>query len=744
MSLNQNRLINSISFENFFNYSGKYENNTYNFKEGVNIIIGDNNYGKSKMYNAFLWLLNDNDQLYDSDLKRLKSLADFNISIISDMAKKSASKGETISTKVKIVFTHRGVKFQLEKIFKAKKISDDANYNLEKNWEFSKKSEFKCDQYFKSTWKPIHDIDKIKDVKKRIIPNLYRKYMWFQGEEVDKLFQPEDEESLIEALDMLSSTTQYSDLLQTVEYCQDESRKDLKRFNTKNSTNKDKTDEISKKIDNLNRLLDNDREDLEENKRKLNEINSRLSEIEPKIDNAELILELQKDVENAQANLDRLIPLETLVEKKFTNLLFDEYNSYLLNSELASQINDRYKIFKERRAFDRIQKQNQIDASDEKLPIGMPKPEQLKLILEPGDDGLCTCGLCKRKFEVDSDEYKTIEERYFKGLGQKEDIAKSDFSSTFDDLSTACAKCILDSDELESKLEEIKNELNQTLINIEEARDALEEAEIKYNPDDPDTSSLAELVNEFKVKTSQKSKRETQINMLSGNPDDTNDVGKIGRLEQQIISLEKQLEEYSTSHDNLFREKYDDLTNLSVIFERCKKYIFQSNVVKLQELSNEVYENITKGNLSSSGQISFTPKRNGYVVDIIGKNGEVLAGQGDGLNRLKKLSVITAISKSNADRINSYPFISDAPTSSFGSVWTDQFFKGIPQEFGQSIIMTKDLLDSENMELNELGLKIKENNADYKINSMVMIFPNNEKSTKKDRSKLVTLQKDML
>ena len=131
-------------------------------------------------------------------------------------------------------------------------------------------------------------------------------------------------------------------------------------------------------------------------------------------------------------------------------------------------------------------------------------------------------------------------------------------------------------------------------------------------------------------------------------------------------------------------------------------------------------------------------------MDIIGKNGEVLAGQGDGLNRLKKLSVITAISKSNADRINSYPFISDAPTSSFGSVWTDQFFKGIPQEFGQSIIMTKDLLDSENMELNELGLKIKENNADYKINSMVMIFPNNEKSTKKDRSKLVTLQKDML
>ena len=60
-------IINSVAFENFYNYYGSYKHNEYRFKPGINIINADNNMGKSKFYNGFMWLLRD--QVYDSDIK---------------------------------------------------------------------------------------------------------------------------------------------------------------------------------------------------------------------------------------------------------------------------------------------------------------------------------------------------------------------------------------------------------------------------------------------------------------------------------------------------------------------------------------------------------------------------------------------------------------------------------------------------------------------------------------------------
>ena len=51
-------IINSISFKNFFNYYGELKDNQYDLEEGVNIIVADNGGGKSKFFNAFLWLFN--------------------------------------------------------------------------------------------------------------------------------------------------------------------------------------------------------------------------------------------------------------------------------------------------------------------------------------------------------------------------------------------------------------------------------------------------------------------------------------------------------------------------------------------------------------------------------------------------------------------------------------------------------------------------------------------------------------
>ena len=81
-------IIRSISFCNFYNYYGSYEDNTYTFTEGINIINADNNMGKSKFYNGFLWVLRD--EVYDSDDKKIYPVNESYFKMMSGKARRES------------------------------------------------------------------------------------------------------------------------------------------------------------------------------------------------------------------------------------------------------------------------------------------------------------------------------------------------------------------------------------------------------------------------------------------------------------------------------------------------------------------------------------------------------------------------------------------------------------------------------------------------------------------------------
>jgi len=49
--------IHSISLTNFLCYYGS--NNIITFEDGLNLILGANGYGKTKLYDAFQWVFKD-------------------------------------------------------------------------------------------------------------------------------------------------------------------------------------------------------------------------------------------------------------------------------------------------------------------------------------------------------------------------------------------------------------------------------------------------------------------------------------------------------------------------------------------------------------------------------------------------------------------------------------------------------------------------------------------------------------
>jgi len=177
-------IINSISFKNFFNYYGDYFETRYDFEEGVNIIVADNGAGKSKFFNAFLWLFYD--QILDSDDKIKKGIKDIAVKIISDKAKKETPIGGSIETGIQIEYSNGRFKYQITKSFTATRISE--SITSFDSWQITINDiEVNRTDHVLPRYTPVYDADeKLNIIKQLIRPDL-RQYSFFQGEEVDSI-----------------------------------------------------------------------------------------------------------------------------------------------------------------------------------------------------------------------------------------------------------------------------------------------------------------------------------------------------------------------------------------------------------------------------------------------------------------------------------------------------------------------------------------------------------------------------
>ena len=149
---------------------------------------------------------------------------------------------------------------------------------------------------------------------------------------------------------------------------------------------------------------------------------------------------------------------------------------------------------------------------------------------------------------------------------------------------------------------------------------------------------------------------------------------------------------------------------LGVALDRAESQSLQEFMDKLATTANKFLEMLNVDDFTGVIRISRDIRDNSIVVQLVDKHGKLIDNPNTSLFTTMHLSVLFAISELTKDNLNNeYPLILDAPTSSFDEGKDKTFYQVMNARLNkQCIIVTKSYLykdDNDNFAIDEKGLQ---------------------------------------
>ncbi|WP_305953238.1 hypothetical protein [Emticicia oligotrophica] len=706
--------------------------NRFDFTEGINVIIGDNGYGKSKLYDAFYWVMYN--RCFDTSLKKFAETSSLKRLIVSDKAIKEQEDGN-ITASVILTF-HNTEK--------------DSVYILERRYTINKSGEtIKEDQdseeiiWFKElsflNAREIKDRDEIKRIKNNILPDNIKPYMWFQGEQVESIIDFNKSDTLTQAINVLSNITRFDNIIAIAENLKESSSKEYNKKQRDLSSNKGESEQLELKRQELIRQIkalelqdiqirDNLAIAEEKSEFLLNKFADAKSiqDIEAKRLSIEKNLnDVQDEFHEEQKNLHKRMFTNKWVLKGTENL-FEEYSKIYSSFEqvkLQNEANIKAKLDSENALLIELQA---------RLPIDVPEPIHLEHML-----GIERCLVCDREAPKDSvpwlkmkelmdrskmkiktleDEEKSVhnfsgdlKKLYQNGLGLSHNIKNidDDISSTFRRL---------------RKLDKKRKALSEDLLKIESEKNSLI-VDAALN-----VSQANNLLNEYSAQNELVRRSSNEI---------ISNSNIISRKKEELLTIEAQLSKLVVGEIPAYLlDKVRVLDEFYQVAHSTRKRVFNKLVKVLEEEANKHYLEMTQDNMSSRGVIRLRELSNGknYMPELVDENGNVLLQLNTGNIILIKLATIMAIisARQGSRDTDLYTLITDAPMSVFGEDYTIGFCKTVSKVYRQSIIMSKEFY--KNIKLREQLLT----DSEIKLGKVYLITPSITENTRSNRNSLST------
>lgn len=697
-------IINSISFNNFFNYYGSFEDNTYELEKGINIIVADNGAGKSKFFNAFLWLFKD--QVLDSDDKIIKNVKDIFVKIISDKAKAETAIRDKVECGIKIEYTFgTRYKYQIIKSFLATRISE--NITSEHSWQFIPNDiEVYRTELILHKYKPVYDEDeKRRIIDKLIMPN-FRRYSFLQGEEVDEIIDFTKKSSIEEAVQNLTDIKKYEGLVDLTEYIKNRAEKDLNLQNKASDDQNGRLEDAIEEKSNIKQSLDNELTKLKEYELTYIDAEQEKNDLDKTYANAEKRKELDDKLKDANRKVRIVAEEYEEFLERINSRFFDGNFSWI--SMGFNDIVTNFKRMNDKFNEERYKKKALIEVEENPnnyfhlLPVNSPDLVSLESMIDREH-----CYVCDRPVKKGTEAYNyllKLRDRPKEG-GSKKSFVKNDLKEFFGNLQ-------INAQPFYNKIDSIRESVNGTRSKEQELNDRLKrlKEKVKSLKDQrkdilvagSDTeNSAALIISQYQGAIRRMENARTKI-------DDTFKP-KIKKLKSDIKNLENEIASLS-SKQNIpkgFVENFSIAKDLAEATIKAKDRVYDDMIALLEKHANNHFKNLIANNDLAGGILKFEKSPSGSIAfNYLDSKNNAVHGSSEGFQRMKKFSVVMAIISANSSQYN-YPLLADAPISAFGEGFTEGFFNATGKVFPQSIILVKELYKSSDpMKINELGKRL--------------------------------------
>jgi len=678
-------LINNLTIHNFQSY---YDNTSIDFSKGLNLIIGNGGKGKSKLFNAFYWVLFGD--IYITDLgwcatNGLPYSAKMTMQkheFINKKALYDCQVGKSVVCQVSLELEDDKHNFYtIERTVKATR-QDASNWEKAPAWEVTPcmlKVTFDT-----PTGTRIVNDDMAEDKIRELFPTGIRGYIWFQGESLDSLINFRKPENLKDAVKHISYFPYYEKLTAIIASARTkierQEAKHLKEINKQNSEAKKLLSDIE--------YLRNKIELEEQNKIKIEDhiekIQVALAEDEGRVSGlakfAELVtkydkVELErKDILNELSNIDaeerKLLP--SLWVLRDTDKLIQQCKEII-----AAHVEEEY-------------------TAPEKKYLDNPGKAKLEEILYKDH----RCFVCGSLVDDDHPEtrdwilnrLKMQEDFHREMLEYRNNLEASKRFNMFvgriqdypDNLLLSIGAIDKQFQDLEDRIESLQVKLRNKQELQFKLNEQIEEIKRK-NGVDPRREASQFTTFDRTVKASRANLEKEQRKLQNAELN-------IRDLKQQLHEKEKELKRSGAAAGIVTTVDETEWRQISTVLESICKSVQEKARKELlrsiEERANKFYDSFTRHDRGYKGKVEIGDD---YSIQYD-------AGLNTSHEDRKKMSIINALLSLNQEALKTfYPFISDAPTSSFDPSTTHKYLIGIKDVFHQSIIMTKDVeIGSEN------------------------------------------------
>lgn len=665
-------IINSLSMKNFQCYYGEHADNKLKFKRGINIIIGNNGHGKSKMFDAFYWVIYD--QIFQSDQRVFVDTSNYLENLISDKAKRECAVGQSVSAEVILLVTDsQNKKFRITRMFNAKKVS-------ERQWTSEKRSNLIIEQY-KEKFQLVPS-DRYGPILERVIPQHLRAYMWFQGEQVDSLMDFKSKSALMQTVNLLSDINDYDELIEVAADGENKAARALSKARKDGSKNQNESEMLALEEGRRRKEIGILKEAISQHNTNVNSANDSIELLVGQIKDAKRKVELKEKKRFAENKVHENTGLLDSRLKNLNGRLFSDY-WLMKNIEPHSQrFSSFYEQYLSRHKTEVARHQPQTSS----LPIDMPRPVHLKDMLEKEE-----CFVCGRSAKEGTEEHRHIRKMLDRDKVDEKNIFRTDCSEFFDRLYTNTLKFGHVVKRIDEKISEEFQEIARLRDDVEESKRVAKDIDRQFDALIQDDRS-EDIVEEYKQHNRN---RERYQNLK------TQEERKLENAEaalQKAVQRQKELVVGGIERSvELKGEVWGHLKKLTV---STRQAVFEKLIAELEDAANEKFQFMTRENNAVIGRLKLSILNNERVVaEIVNSQGDLLAGMNDGNIILMKLALMMAILKSRVLWSQNYSLVSDAPTSKMALEYSKGFYNALGENFAQSIVMTFDFLSVESRKM---------------------------------------------